>query len=83
MFKRLFWLSVGTALGLGGSLWAQRRFRRQIERYKPDEMTRRAVTRVRGLRADVRAAARQGRDAMREREEMLRSQYRPPGTFGR
>jgi hypothetical protein len=78
VFKRLFWLSVGTVLGLGGSLWAQRRFRRQIERYKPEQMTLRAVASVRGLGDDVRAAARQGRDAKREREEMLRSQYRPP-----
>jgi hypothetical protein len=79
VFKRMFWLSVGTVLGLGGSLWAQRRFRQQIERYKPDEVTRRAVSTVRGLGADVRDAARQGRDAMREREELLRSRYRPPG----
>lgn len=80
MFKRLFWLVVGTAVGFGGSLWAQRRFRRQIERYKPEQVTQRAVATVQGLGRDVRDAARQGRAAQREREEALRAQFRP---FGR
>ena len=80
MFKRLFWLTVGTLVGFGGSLWAQRRFRRQLERYKPEQVTQRAVTTARGLGHDVRAAAREGREAQREREEALRAQFRP---FGR
>ena len=79
MFKRLFWLTLGTVLGLGGSLWAQRRFRRQIERYKPEQVTRRAVATTRGLVEDIRSAARQGREAQRERERSLRAQFRPPG----
>jgi hypothetical protein len=80
VFKRLFWLTVGTIVGLGGSLWAQRRFRRQIERYKPEQITQRAVASAQGLGRDVREAARQGREAQREREEALRAQFRP---FGR
>jgi hypothetical protein len=80
VFKRLFWLTVGTVVGFGGSLWAQRRFRRQIERYKPEQVTERAITSVRALGHDVRVAARHGRDAQREREEALRAQFRP---FGR
>ncbi len=78
MFKRLFWLTVGTLLGLGGSLWAQRRLRQQIERYKPEQVTQRAIATARGLLEDVRAAARQGREAQREREESLRAQFQPP-----
>ena len=77
MFKRLFWLTVGTLLGLGGSLWAQRRLRQQLERYKPEQVTRRAFEIARGLAEDVRAAARQGREAKREREQSLREQFRP------
>jgi hypothetical protein len=79
VFKRLFWLTVGTLVGFGGSLWAQRRFRRQIERYKPEQVTERAIASVRGLGDDVRAAARQGRAVQREREETLRAQFRPYG----
>jgi len=80
VFKRLFWLTVGTLLGLGGSLWAQRRLRQQIERYKPEQVTRRAFDTARALAEDVRAAARQGREAQREREESLREQFRPPSV---
>jgi hypothetical protein len=66
MFKRLFWLCAGVGVGL----WLQRRLRAQIERYAPEQV-------VRSLSADVRAAAQEGRTAMREREESLRAQFRP------
>jgi hypothetical protein len=77
VFKRLFWLCVGTVVGLGGSFWAQRRLRQRIERYAPERVAQQVSSSARALGADVRAAAQEGRAAMREREESLRAQFRP------
>jgi hypothetical protein len=78
MFKRLFWLTVGTALGFGGSVWAQRRLRQKIEQYYPERVAQQVSTSVRTLSADVLAAAKEGRAAMQERELALRARIRPP-----
>jgi CO dehydrogenase/acetyl-CoA synthase beta subunit len=78
MFKRLFWLVVGTAVGFTGSVWLQRRLRQRIERYAPEQVADRVSTSVRSITADARAAARLGREAAREKEESLRAQLRPP-----
>jgi hypothetical protein len=77
VFKRLFWLTVGTLVGLASSFWAQRRLRRAVERYAPDQVARRVSWSVRKLADDVRAAVADGRAAMREREASLRDQFRP------
>jgi hypothetical protein len=73
MFKRLFWLVAGVAL----AVWAQRRLRSQVERYTPEQVTQRASASVRSLGEDLRDAAREGRAAMKAREESLRAQFRP------
>ncbi|MFP5318956.1 MAG: hypothetical protein ACLGI2_11775 [Acidimicrobiia bacterium] len=78
MFKRLFWLTVGTVVGFGGSVWAQRRIREKIERYYPEQVARQVGTSVRSLSSDLRSAAAGGKAAMREREDSLRDQFRPP-----
>ncbi len=78
MFKRLFWMTVGAAAGLGGSFWARRRVKEAVERYYPDQVARQVATSVRSLGDDVRDAAREAKSAMREREDSLRSQFRPP-----
>jgi hypothetical protein len=72
---------VGTALGVYASFWAQRRLRRQIERYAPDRVVRQAATSVRRLVDEVRAAAADGRAAMHDREASLRAQFRTPGSW--
>ena len=66
MFKRLFWLCTGVGFGFGSSFWLMRAWRRTVDRYRPT----RVVARLEG---DVRAAVAEGRVAMREREEALRS----------
>ena len=76
MFKRLFWLTVGTLLGLGSSFWAQRRLRRAVRRIAPEHVRRQLSWWARNLLADLRAAAAEGRAAMREREAALRAQFR-------
>jgi hypothetical protein len=71
VFKRAFWLTVGTGLGVGASLWVSRR----VRRYGPAGVAKAA----RALQADVRAALADGRVAMREREaELRRALSQPP-----
>ena len=71
MIKRLFWMFVGMGFGFGMSFWVARALRQRVQRYAPPTV-------LRGLADDVRAAAREGRDAMRAREQELRS--RMPST---
>jgi len=68
VFKRLFWLTVGAGVGFGGSVYAQRRIRRTIEQYFPDQVARQVSTSMRTFGADVLAAAKEGKAAMRARE---------------
>jgi len=72
LFKRLFWLAVGTGLGFGLSLWLTRLIRSTMERYTPERISQDLAGAARGLGADLRAAVAEGRDAMREREAELR-----------
>ena len=66
MFKRLFWLVVGFALGLGSSWALTRKVRRVATRYAPTEV----VDRWGGT---MRAAVDEGRAAMRSREAELKA----------
>lgn len=70
MFKRAFWLTVGTGLGFGASFWVSRK----VRRYAPDRLVRAASS----FGRDVRAAAAEGRQAMREREAELRRMVSEP-----
>jgi len=74
MFKRIRWMSVGAAVGLGGSVWAQRRVRRTVERFLPDQVGSEVAQRARHLRNDVLDAIEEGRVAMQAREAELRAQ---------
>lgn len=68
MFKRVVWFGVGAVAGAGGSAWAQRKIKAQIERVQP--------SRLAGSAGDaIRAAVADGRSAMREREVDLRRRY--------
>ena len=71
MIKRLFWLVVGAGFGFGMSFWVTRALRQRVARYSPPTV-------LRGLSDDLKAAAREGREAMRAREQELRA--RPPGA---
>jgi hypothetical protein len=71
VLKRLFWLTVGTLLGLATSFWAQRRLRQAVGRLAPEHVARRVSWSARNLVADLRAAAADGRAAMRDREASL------------
>ncbi len=71
MFKRLFWLTIGLTIGFGTSYWTVRYVRRTIERYTPERLAGDATRIARTLASDVRAAAEEGREAMRKREAEL------------
>lgn len=77
MFKRLFWLTVGLAIGFGTSYWTVRYVRRTIERYTPERLAADARRVARTVGADLRAAASEGLVAMREREAELRAELQP------
>ena len=68
MFKRLFWLIVGFALGIGSSWAVTRRIRRLVLRLAPAD----AVDR---WSDNVRSAVSEGRTAMRTRESELNSSF--------
>ncbi len=73
MFRRLFWF----ALGVGASFRFLRALRRTADRWSPQSRGREVAGRLKQLPADVRAAAVEGRHAMRQREAALRSELRP------
>ena len=74
MFKRLFWLSLGTLVGLATSFWAQRRLRQAVGRLAPEQVRKQISWSARQLLEDVREAAADGRSAMRAREASLRAE---------
>ncbi len=78
MLKRVRWVGAGMALGVGTSLWAQRKVKLVMARYGPSGVGSMAVTKAKDWPGQVRAALREGRVAMREREAELRA-----GTSGR
>ncbi len=72
MLKRLFWVAVGLGMGLGASFWLTRLVRQTAARYSPERLGEDLAGALRGLGADLKAAASEGRAAMRERELELR-----------
>lgn len=75
MFKRLFWLSLGTLVGLATSFWAQRRLRQAVGRLAPEQVRKQMSWSVRQLLDDLRGAAADGRSAMQAREASLRAEF--------
>lgn len=73
MFKRVFWLGTGVAVGASGAFWAKRKAEEAIEQYLPDQVAERAATSARDLGRTVRSAAAEGREAMRSTEAELRA----------
>jgi hypothetical protein len=72
MFKRLFWMLVGIGFGFGASFWLMRFVRSTVERYTPERVSADLAGALKQFGSDLRAAAAEGREAMREREGELR-----------
>lgn len=62
-------------MGATGSVWVRRRLRRFLKSYTPPAVASRAAS---SARDEFRAAWREGRDAMRQREAELRAERPPP-----
>jgi hypothetical protein len=73
MFRRLLWLIVGAGFGFGMSFWLMRFVRETVERYKPERVSSDLSGALRQLGADLRVAAAEGREGMREHEAELRA----------
>ena len=74
MFKRIFWLAIGLGLGFGMSFWLMRFLRETVDRYRPERVSQDLAGAISKLGDDLRAAVREGRMAMSEREEELRAE---------
>jgi hypothetical protein len=74
MFKRIFWLAIGLGLGFGMSFWLMRFVRETVDRYRPERVSQDLAGALSKLGDDLRAAVREGRLAMAEREEELRAE---------
>lgn len=83
--KRAAWFAAGAAAGLSSSVWAQRKVRRTVERLAPANVARNAAGAVKAKGLDVVDAVREGRAAMRDKEEELRARLegRPVSVPGR
>ena len=79
MFKRLFWLVVGVGFGFGVSFWLMRFVRSTMERYTPERVSSDLAQALKQFGGDLRAAATEGREAMREREAELRAELESKG----
>lgn len=73
MFKRTFWFGVGGAVGLGSSVYVQRRLKKVATRI-PERARRNVGAAARRVGTDVRGAVVEGRRAMVDREAELRAQ---------
>jgi hypothetical protein len=73
--KRPTWLVAGVALGVGGTLWAEQRVRRQMrrmaDRLTPEGMVAGARDRARGAGDRVRGAFESGRREQQRTEDAL------------
>jgi hypothetical protein len=74
MFKRIFWLAIGLGIGFGMSFWFMRFIRETVDRYRPERVSQDLAGAISKLGDDLRAAVREGRVAMAEREEELRAE---------
>ncbi len=88
--KRIIWTGVGYSLGIGSSVYVQRRVRRTVERYAPAKVrgevadrSRVLVERSRDLAFDLRDAARDGVAAMRQVERELIDEFSPQRPVAR
>jgi hypothetical protein len=80
MFKRVTWLGVGFGIGVGTTVVAARKARRQLDRYKPiavvDRVTTTIADRATSLSDRVSAALDDGKQAAKARELELRAETR-------
>ncbi|MHB8318315.1 MAG: hypothetical protein ACYDEP_03645 [Acidimicrobiales bacterium] len=76
--KRPIWFTSGVVVGVGGTIWAERRVRKIVEettaRLSTEHALELARSRIHGARDRVRNAIDAGRDEIDRREEQLRGE---------
>jgi hypothetical protein len=77
MLRRVRWFGAGAAIGIGASVWGQRKLKLVAARYRPAEygparLAGSAIDKARTWPTEVRAALYEGRITMRQREAELR-----------
>jgi hypothetical protein len=77
MFRRVRWFAAGAALGAGATVWAERKVKGAVARYRPAGLAGTAVDKALAWPAEVRAAIDEGRSTMRQREAELRHDLVP------
>ena len=73
MARRFFAFGLGIATGSAATIYAQRRYRKTVQRYAPPAIAERMTDAVKRFGSDVAASAREGRSVMLEREQTLRT----------
>ena len=76
MFKRLFWLTVGMALGA----YVAVRVVHTARQYRPDTVAADAQESLRRLGSDLRTAYKEGRAEMIDAEASIRARLAEPAT---
>ncbi len=71
--RRATWFVAGVAAGAGGANYAARQVRRRAEQLRPANVARSAADRARLGGRRVADAVREGRVAMRDREDELKA----------
>ena len=72
--RRLFWLALGLGAGAAGAIMTARFARRQMNKVAPSTLAREARGGLLDLSRRVSESIDEGRRAMQEKEEQLRSE---------
>lgn len=80
--KRIIWFVFGYTAGLASAWSVQRRLRRTVQRFTPEQVrvdvgdrSRQAVDRARLMVDDLRDAAQEGLQTMRQERELLLTEF--------
>ncbi|MEI8390928.1 MAG: hypothetical protein WCG40_00370 [Actinomycetes bacterium] len=73
MIKRFVWFASGLAAGVTGVLVAGKRVRRSVTSFTPIKVVQRATETTRSRLTSVGDAFREGRDAMRNKELLMKA----------
>ena len=74
MIKRVTWFVAGAAAGAAGTSYASRKIKKKVAQLAPARVARGAATRVQSRGHDLVEAVREGRTAMRLKEDELRAE---------
>jgi hypothetical protein len=74
--RRIFWLAVGLGAGIAGAVMTMRFLRKQASKVAPANLAKQARGGVMDVARLFSESIAEGREAMREKEEELRSETR-------